>query len=214
MKKILLLSFIFIFAFGIKAQNLAFYFELIPEAQLPHLRADMRKGMVGMYELGQRPARVPNTFNGICVLDTLSNDYLSMHTSDVSLLTIKMMENKADTSNILVVLHTVKAAGTLDSSINFFTSTWSKLNGATFFTVPTANDFYLENDKITIEDFSRFCMPLMISYEIDNDTLKAKIDPEKYLPKEVFEKIQPGLKSDPLIYQWNGIQYEKQRFAE
>lgn len=192
---------------NLRAQNLAFYFELIPDAQLPHLRTDMRKGMVGMYELGQRPSRVPNTFNGVCVLDTLSDDYLSMHTSDVSLLTIKMMENKVDTSSMLVVLHTVKTVGTYDSSIAFFTNTWSRLNSAKYFTAPSIADFYVENEKISLEDFSRFCMPYLISYEIDNDTLIAKIDPEKYLPKEVYEKVQPGLGQTSITYRWDGGKY-------
>lgn len=203
MRKHLLLFFVFLVSLTtVKAQNLAFYFELIPEEQLPHLKPDMRKGMVGLYELGERPARVPNLLNGVCILDTLSNDYLSMHTSTVSTLDIKMLESQTDSTEILIALHTVKAAGTEDSSIDFFTKTWSRLDPVRRISTPTASDFYRPNDTLTLEEFSRYCIPLLISYKIDGDSLIASIDPEKYLPKEIYEKISPAFTGKQVRYSW------------
>lgn len=176
------------------AQSLSVYFELIPEAQLPILRADMRKGMVGMYELGQRPAKVPNLLNGTCVLDTLSDTYLSMHTTDVSTLSIKMLPMKVDSCNVLAVVHTVKVEGTEDSTIDFFTNTWSKLDGDKYFTRPTARDFYQPNDSVTADELEKLCHPVLISYTLEGEHVKATLDPEKYLPKELFQKIKPALK--------------------
>lgn len=192
--------------FGASAQNIDFYFELIPEAQLPHLKPDLRKGMVGLYQLGQ-PARVPNMLGGTCMLDTLSTDFLSMHTTNVSTLSIKMFENKADTTSILAVVHTVQAAGTFDSTISFFTNTWSLLPTARFIELPTAKDFYLSNDKVSLDEFSRFCIPLLICYKLDDDKIIASIDPEKYLPEEVFKQIAPALKPQTITYKWNGSRY-------
>lgn len=185
----------------VSAQNLAFYFELIPDAQLPHLKSDMRKGMVGIYELGQRPAQVPNQLNGICVLDTLSNDYLSMHTSDISTMDIKMLAE--DSTSVLAVVHTVKVLDTKESNISFFTNTWSKLNTEKYFVAPTAKDFYMENENISLQEFTSLCTPLLIIYNIEGDELKATIDPEKYLPVEVFKKISPALSNEPMRYNWN-----------
>lgn len=184
---------LFVVNITMKAQNLAFYFELIPEAQLPHLKPEMRKGMVGIYELGQRPAKVPNLLGGTCVLDSLTNDYLSMHTSDVSTLSIKMIEQKSDSTSILAVIHTVKTVGTYDSSINFFTNTWSKLDNNKYFSTPTHADFYKQNDTVSLEEFTKYCIPLIIKYEFEGNGIKATIDPEKYLPVEVFEKIKEGV---------------------
>lgn len=192
--------------FGASAQNIDFYFELIPEAQLPHLKPDLRKGMVGLYQLGQ-PARVPNMLGGTCMLDTLSTDFLSMHTTNVSTLSIKMFENKADTTSILAVVHTVQAAGTFDSTISFFTNTWSLLPTARFIELPTVKDFYLSNDKVSLDEFSRFCIPLLICYKLDDDKIIASIDPEKYLPEEVFKQIAPAIKPQPITYKWNGSRY-------
>ena len=186
-----------------KAQNLAFYFELIPEEQLPHLKPDMRKGMVGLYELGERPARVPNLLKGVCVLDTLSDSYLSMHTSGISTLAVKMLESKVDSTEILAVMHNVEATGTLDSSLEFFTKTWSQLDGAQRIDTPTIADFYKQNADVTLEDFGRYCTPLLVSYRMDGETLVASIDPEKYLPKEVYEKIAPALSDKQVKYKWN-----------
>lgn len=186
-----------------KAQNLAFYFELIPEEQLPHLKPDMRKGMVGLYELGERPARVPNLLKGVCVLDTLSNSYLSMHTSNISTLAVKMLESKVDSTEILAVMHTVEATGTLDSSLEFFTKTWSRLDATLRINAPTAADFYRLNADVTLEDFGQYCKPLLVSYRMEEETLVASIDPEKYLPKEVYEKIAPALSDKQVRYKWN-----------
>ena len=193
--------------FGLNAQNLAFYFELIPEAQLPHLKTDLLKGMIGLYELGQRPAQVPNLLNGVCVLDTLSDTYLSMHTSTVSTLSIKMLEQKADTTSILAVVKSVKAVGTNDSSISFFTNTWSKLATEQYFDIPSAHSFYQPNDTVSLEEFSNFCIPLIIEYKIDGDTISATIDPEKYLPEEVYQKISPALSKDAVKYVWDGSRF-------
>ena len=189
------------------AQNLAFYFELIPEAQLPHLKAEMLKGLLGLYQLGQRPAQVPNQLNGVCVLDTLSDSYLSMHTSKVSTLSVKMLEHKADTTSILAVVRSVKAVGTTDSSLNFFSSTWSQLPTSRFIDLPTAKDFYRTNDKVSLDDFSKYCIPLIIEYKIDGDTITAAIDPEKYLPKEVFLQISPALTPNAVSYVWDGNRF-------
>lgn len=194
---------------ALNSQNLAFYFELIPEAQLPHMKPDMRKGMIGLYELGTRPAQVPNLLNGVCVLDTLSDDYLSMHTSKVSTLTIKMLSVESDSCSILTVVHTVKAAGTEDSSINFFTNTWSKLDATRFFEAPTAKDFFVENDNLSFEEFSHICIPLLLSYSFHADTLSAQLDPEKYLSKEDYKKISPALRKEPVTYSWDGTRYRR-----
>ena len=206
-KAILSLCLVLASTFGLNAQNLAFYFELIPEAQLPHLKADLLKGMIGLYELGQRPAQVPNLLNGVCVLDTLSDTYLSMHTSKVSTLSIKMLEQKADTTSILAVVKSVKAVGTTDSSISFFTNTWSKLATEQYFDIPSAHSFYQPNDTVSLEEFSNFCIPLIIEYKIDGDTISATIDPEKYLPEEVYQKISPALSKDAVRYVWDGSRF-------
>lgn len=191
------------------AQNLAFYLELIPEAQLPHLKTDLIKGMVGLYELGQRPAQVPNLLNGVCVLDTLSDSYLSMHTSKVSTLSIKMLKHKADTTSILAVVKSVKAVGTTDSSISFFTNTWSKIATEKYFDLPTAQSFYRVNDKVSLDEFSKYCIPLIIEYKIDDDTISATIDPEKYLPEEVYKQISPAVSKEAVRYVWDGNRYVK-----
>lgn len=211
MKRRLVLLFITIIVVclnNVKAQNLAFYFELIPEAELPHLKPDLRKGMVGLYELGQRPAQVPNLLNGICVLDTLSNDFLSMHSSDASTLTIKMLENKVDTTSILAVVHSVKTLGTNDSNIAFFTNTWSKIATERFIELPSLKDFYKQNDKVSFEEFSKYCIPLLISYSIEDEKLIATIDPEKYLTVEIYKQISSAINFDPIVFVWDGNRYQ------
>ena len=213
MKKTLKYIVLFVFFMvniTMNAQNLALYFELIPDAHLSHLKPDLRKGMVGMYELGQRPARVPDMLGGICVLDTLSNDYLSMHTSDVSTLSIKMHQCENDSINLLVVVKTVKVAGSTDSGINFFTNTWSKLESSKYIDVPTVSDFYVTNEEVSLDEFSRFCIPLLITYKFNDDnSLSATIDPEKYLPVEIYKKISPAFSKKPVTYIWDGNRYQK-----
>ena len=57
---------LFVVNITVNAQNLAFYFELIPEAQLPHLKPEMRKGMVGIYELDTAVIYCPVTIYSSC----------------------------------------------------------------------------------------------------------------------------------------------------
>ena len=120
---------------------------------------------------------------------------------------LKMLEHKADTTSILAVVKSVKAVGTTDSSISFFTNTWSKLATEQYFDIPSAHSFYQPNDTVSLEEFSNFCIPLIIEYKIDGDTISATIDPEKYLPEEVYQKISPALSKDAVRYVWDGSRF-------
>ena len=165
---------------NVKAQNLALYFELIPEELVPFMNLETRKNRI----------------------DTISDRFLSMHTSNISTLSIKMMPIERDTTNILTVIKSVETVGTIDSSIRFYTTTWSKLPMSNYFSAPTYKDFYQPNDSVSLEEFSTYCIPFILNYKFDGETLVANIDPEKYLPTETFKKIAPAFTGKPVTYIW------------
>ena len=171
-----------------KAQNIALYFELIPEDLVLYMNAESRKSKI----------------------DTLSTDYLSMHTSGISTLDIKMLPLTNDSTNILTVIESVETEGTIDSSIKFYTTTWSKLPTEKYFPVPEYKDFYKENDSISLDEFSKLCIPFIVSYRFAGEGIIATIDPEKYLPVETYQKLSPAFARKHMIYLWNDDKWYKQ----
>ena len=185
MRKIFFLT-LFIICFNAKSQNLSFYFDLIPEELVPFLNIESRKNRI----------------------DTISDRFLSMHTTNISTLSIKMMPVERDTTNILTVIQSVETVGTTDSNIKFYTTTWSKLPRNNYFNVPTYKDFYQQNDDVSLEEFTTYCIPLLVKYAFVDETIQATIDPEKYLPTETYKKISPALTKKPVIYIWKNDRWE------
>lgn len=180
MKK-LFLFIIYIMCANAQAQNLALYFELIPEELVTFIKPEMRRSRI----------------------DTISDNFLSMHTSKISTLDIKMIPIVSDTTNILTVIQSVETVGTIDSSIKFYTNTWSRLPLEKYFSAPTYEDFYQANDSVSLEEFSKFCIPFLVSYKFEGENIVASIDPEKYLPVEQYKKISPAFTKKPVTYIWS-----------
>jgi hypothetical protein len=46
------------------------------------------------------------------------------------------------------------------------------------------------------------------SYDVTRHELAAYIQPEAYLPREQWQRIQSALRTEPLRYRWTGARFE------
>lgn len=108
----------------VSAQDMAGYFKTAPEELIPELTQNMRLDLMDFYTNGQR-ASVLGNIEGHVRLNSFSNDYLCLQTSEQSDLQIKALPDK-DSLFVLAVVHTVYAPAK-DSRIDFYSSSWVSL---------------------------------------------------------------------------------------
>lgn len=133
------------------------------------------------------PHAVTNLLGGTATLDSIADGYLRLHPTTGSLLEARLQSD----STIDVIL-SVDVLGTRDSQHRRYDCSWQKLPVDRR---PDASHFYCANDSIDADTFGQLLQPLLISMEFDADgQIAYSIDPEKYLPKETYQRIRPGIK--------------------
>ena len=123
MKKLRLLAALIAMPLWVCAQDIAVYFEIIPEEQLMQIDANRRKDMIDLKKAGQ-PASFPNRLGGVSEMTELTNDYLRIRVSDNSTFEMKLLSINGQ-DNILAVVRTT-CAPACDSEILFYTPTERK----------------------------------------------------------------------------------------
>lgn len=129
------------------------------------------------------PHNVTNLMGGTATLDSIADGYLLVHPTTGS-----SIEAKLRTDSTIDVILSVDVQGTRDSELRRYTCQWQKIEAPQR---PTAAYFYTPNDSIDQETFAALLQPLFISMTFDAEgQVVYAIDPEKYLPKETFEKLK------------------------
>lgn len=92
----------------------------------------------------------------------------------------------------LAVISTVDVLGTHDSELRLYDARWNRLKSPVR---PTAASFYVANDSVDAETFVNLLQPELITLRFGEEgRVEASIDPKKFLPKESYEKVRPGLR--------------------
>lgn len=140
----------------------------------------------------------------------ISDDYISLQTSDIGTTQIKLLPLIND-SKIICVVKTV-CGKSCDSQINFYTTKW----------IPIEQNLFPQKDKnwFIKADFDRESQdfknayaaldmnPMRMELSAESPSITVFYDIEKYLSEEDAKIIQPFLIKEPKIFEWDKVSYK------
>lgn len=175
------------------------YFELYPE-----LDAESKDLILEVLDKGVSldfPLKVYESLQLLYVSDST----LSIRTSPVSTLTLQVLQSY-EGKPLLMTIESVEKP-LVDSRLSFWTSEWEALDGAKFFTPPSALDFVRSRseDAYLVE----LLRPLYCHYTLSTQgLLELKLSTPILLNDTTREQATKAIAAlPPLRYQWNGKQW-------
>lgn len=182
------------------AQKVDSVFMSMPDELLPHFSEANRT----MLLMDSALTKIPYELGEIEKLE-YNNSFLSIRTSEVATLQIKLLP-LVNNTNIIAVVKTV-CAKVCDSNIRFFTEQWDEIDKSeilptippsTFFDVNEENKAYFREIALNIDIY-----PLYFVFTKDDDNLKATFDFSNHLSSQNFKEIKPYIKSTTVDLIWN-----------
>lgn len=151
-------------------------------------------------------AEVKNRFGNTSEMLKLTDNYLKLKISKVSMAEMKLLPLN-DSVKVICVVHTFEGPAS-DSSISFYDTSWKRLPADKFLTLPVEDAFYKTPASEVQADSLKnlraradmFLLKADLS-ETDN-TLSFTYATPDYLDKETAEEIKPYLVQEPLKYIW------------
>lgn len=116
-------------------------FAELPQEVLPLMTKNNRLDCIDFIENNMK-ASVRNALDEYVTLDELDDIHLKLTTSESGY--IEMMLLPYDTTQIIALVRTSVIGITYDSSIEFYTTDWHKLQTKDFFVMPELDDFFRE----------------------------------------------------------------------
>lgn len=207
MKKILAVI-LFFFSLSLSAQTMREAFVTMPDSVLSLLTQTNRLDLVDFLEAKMR-AKVTNVFDGQTTLDSLTNDYLFMHTTSTGMVEMKLLPIN-DSTNVICMVHTV-CAEACDSKVHFFTPDWHELATSDFLQLPVPDNFFLTVDSSLVDSLNYYRrmadMTLMrASLSSQHHDLSFMLTTYDYLGSQTAEKTAPFLRQS-LVYRWENGKY-------
>lgn len=154
----------------------------------------VRLDMVDYYDNGTVVA-ANNNMGGTTQIDTLTDNFLRVHTSQALTVELRMMQWKRDT--ILAVIETV-ATPVADSRITFYNKHWYRLSEIKPFRMPTLDDFIVPGaskaQRRQVLEGIKFAL-IELRFGGDNfEQLTARHGLAEFLSKEEWEPLRPLLR--------------------
>ena len=170
-----------------------------------------RLDMCDYYDAGQHP-KVENQFGNDTRLDTLTDNFIRLHTSEANIMEIRLMPFKNDT--IIAVIETALTPAP-DSRISFYNRHWYRLREIKPFKAePTINDFFLASTpKATRAEILARLPFTLIEYSFggtDFATLTARHSLKEFLSRDEWQAIAPYLRP-ALTYRIDGSKIKPAR---
>lgn len=205
MKKILFVVGVLLCCLSIQAQDMKSLFIALPDSLSPMLTKVNREDF-GDFLASNMKAEVKNRFGNTSEMLKLTDNYLKLKISKVSMAEMKLLPLN-DSVKVICVVHTFEGPAS-DSSISFYDTSWKRLPADKFLTLPVEDAFYktpvsevqadsLKNLRARAD---MFLLKADLS-ETDN-TLSFTYATPDYLDKETAEEIKPYLVQEPLKYIW------------
>lgn len=205
MKKILFVVGVLLCCLSIQAQDMKSLFIALPDSLSPMLTKVNREDF-GDFLASNMKAEVKNRFGNTSEMLKLTDNYLKLKISKVSMAEMKLLPLN-DSVKVICVVHTFEGP-TSDSSISFYDTSWKRLPADKFLTLPVEDAFYKTPASEVQADSLKnlraradmFLLKADLS-ETDN-TLSFTYATPDYLDKETAEEIKPYLVQEPLKYIW------------
>lgn len=205
MKKILFVVGVLLCCLCIQAQDMKSLFIALPDSLSPMLTKVNREDF-GDFLASNMKAEVKNRFGNTSEMLKLTDNYLKLKISKVSMAEMKLLPLN-DSVKVICVVHTFEGPAS-DSSISFYDTSWKRLPADKFLTLPVEDAFYKTPASEVQADSLKnlraradmFLLKADLS-ETDN-TLSFTYATPDYLDKETAEEIKPYLVQEPLKYIW------------
>ena len=205
MKKILFVVGVLLCCLSIQAQDMKSLFIALPDSLSPMLTKVNREDF-GDFLASNKKAEVKNRFGNTSEMLKLTDNYLKLKISKVSMAEMKLLPLN-DSVKVICVVHTFEGPAS-DSSISFYDTSWKRLPADKFLTLPVEDAFYKTPASEVQADSLKnlraradmFLLKADLS-ETDN-TLSFTYATPDYLDKETAEEIKPYLVQEPLKYIW------------
>lgn len=121
MKKIIILVCLFVFCTTVSAQlHMREVFAQLPDSVLPLMSKNNRLDCIDFIENGME-ARVKNHFGDPVVLDSLTHDYLLLHTSESGYVEMRLLLKASDT---LLCVNRTYLGSVADSEVRVYDTLW------------------------------------------------------------------------------------------
>jgi hypothetical protein len=209
MKKYIVVIWICLTATSLKGQTASELFLSLPESALLTLSETSRLDLIDLHKAGHK-AEVVNQFGDSSVILHLTNDYLEIKFGNynLQLLLLQMVND----SKIVLLIQTV-CAPVCDSYLEFYTTSWRKLNGELFISPAEKSEFIKEGINPDEQKVKNALVSLDISL------MQFKYDPEKkellqyyntpeYLNPDDRGAVALYLKGTPRVFKWNQTRFE------
>jgi len=195
---------------AVSAQDITSVFLIAPDSVLFGLSAEEKDKLVANPE-DTASVVVPATLYKNLKRLAMTDDYISLQTSSVGTLQIKLLP-LVNNSKIICVVNTV-CGKACDSRINFFTTDWMPLENSGLFPSVSKEWFIKPGTDRTTEDFKNAYAALdmtPVKMEISGNelSLTAYYDIQNYLSEDDYKKIQPYLIEEPKVYLWDKISFK------
>lgn len=211
MKQVIIALFICCMALsGLSAQDMPAVFTNMPDQYVPQLESEWRKDLIDLYK-SEKEARLQNMMGGYSELNSLTDDYLSLRSTERTTIELKLLP-LVNNTHIICMVTTVEGP-VADSRVDFFTTEWEPLESTALFTPVDGEWFIREDVDKNNEDIHYAISHLdmdLIRYELHAEApvLTATYTTPLYLNKLEREKVVPFLKEDPKVYTWEKIQFK------
>jgi hypothetical protein len=171
-----------------------------PVAIFPTIDKMTRLDMLDYFNSGStKPSK--NLFSGECRIESVSEEQLTVATSEASKAEMTLLKSGNDT--IIMVITTLKTPVN-DSSIKFYTSAWKELKNS-LFAEPKLDGWMLAEGKARKADLENVVPFILAEYSYDpsSSTLTLTNNLDSYLPTDDSSWVMPLL-AKTLTYRWNG----------
>ena len=191
MKQIILTLTLLTMVLGMEGRTVRDFFASEPGELLTLVPKTVRLDMLDYYDSGTI-VQANNNMGSGTQLDTVTDNFLRLRTSDVKTLEMRLMRWKNDT--IIAVVETVETP-VKDSHITFYNKHWVRLKEIKPFKMPTIEDFILptvKKDKRK-EILTGIAFPLIeLSFGGPNfEELTARHGLAEFLGKEEWANLKP-----------------------
>lgn len=209
MKRILLIITLLFSIFYASAQEIGTVFLDAPENIILGLEQTEREILIANAK-DTTGIMISKEIGGSVKRLAISDDYISLQTSEAGTTQIKLLPLIND-SKIICVVKTI-CGGACDSQISFYTTKWVPIEQSLF---PKKNkDWFIKADSDReSQDFKNAYAaldmnPMRIELSAENTSVKVFYDIEKYLSEEDLKSIQPFLIKEPKILEWDKNSYK------
>lgn len=178
-------------------------FAAMPDSLLPLISPTVRDAIVHTYS-GEGGAAHTDVFSHAVTLDTLTNDYLRLSTSESSRLELRLLHTR-DSVTLVAAVSTVLGPQA-DSHIRFFNDQWQPVYWLEF-PMPEVSAFFPEVPDSASADLPRLQQSLgelpLIRVEAQAEAPRFTLTISPDLLDRVQKKLAKGLLR-PVVIEWNG----------